>query len=156
MKNKSAKSHILSYCAGSALLALAAFSAGQAAAGVHAGEVLRTPAGDRIFIRYDSAGFPIWGYSPCGRPIYAYSPGGKPIFLISGIHSGCLVPAWNPRPHYRATPGPWTCAASTFRRRPAGMQDRFLLRGPATVPAAPGPAPSYIRPVSTGSGNVSP
>ena len=101
MKNKSAKSHILSYCAGSALLALAAFSAGQAAAGVHAGEVLRTPAGDRIFIRYDSAGFPIWGYSPCGRPIYAYSPGGKPIFLISGIHSGCLVPAWNPRPHYR-------------------------------------------------------
>lgn len=40
MKNKSAKSHILSYCAGSALLALAAFSAGQAAAGVHAGEVL--------------------------------------------------------------------------------------------------------------------
>lgn len=114
MKNKSAKSHILSYCAGSALATLASFSAGQAAADIHAGEAWHTPCGNRIFIRYDSAGFPIWGYSPCGRPIYAYSPGGKPIFLISGIYSGCLVPAWAPRPHYHGLSWPMDVRRAYF------------------------------------------
>lgn len=156
MKNKSAKSHILSYCAGSALLALAAFSAGQAAAGVHAGEVLRTPAGDRIFIRYDSAGFPIWGYSRADAPFTPILPEESPSSSSAAFTAGASSRHGIPARTTAATPGPWTCAASTFRRRPAGMQDRFLLRGPATVPAAPGPAPSYIRPVSTGSGNVSP
>lgn len=80
------------------------------------------------------------------------SPSSSSAAFTAGASSRHGIPARTTA----ATPGPWTCAASTFRRRPAGMQDRFLLRGPATVPAAPGPAPSYIRPVSTGSGNVSP
>ena len=141
MKNKSAKSHILSYCAGSALLALAGFSAGQAAAGVHAGEVLRTPAGDRIFIRYDSAGFPIWGYNPCGRPIYAYSPGGKPIFLISGIHSGCLVPAWNPRPHYRGHSWPVDVRREYFPPAPRRHARPLPPPGPRYRSRSPRPRP---------------
>lgn len=103
MKNTPIKNHLLSYCAASALFALMAFSAGEAHAGLHVSGGFPSPAGARVTIHYDSAGFPIWGYSPCGRPIYAYSPSGAPIYIIGGIYRGCHVPPWHPHPHDRGS-----------------------------------------------------
>lgn len=101
MKNNLVNNRLLSYCAGSAMFALLAFSASAAEAGIPWHREFRMPAGGQASFLYDSSGFPIRGYSACGRPIYAYSPAGMPIYAIRGIYHGCHVPAWNPRPHYR-------------------------------------------------------
>lgn len=131
MKNNPVKNHILSYCAGSALFALMAFSASVAEAGIHIHGEIRLPAGGRAPFLYDSAGFPIWGYAPCGRPIYAYSPGGVPIYAIRGIYRGCYVPTWNPRPHYH---GPFW---------PAGICRGHYAAPPRYGMPCPPPRPHY-------------
>lgn len=133
MKNNPIKNHILSYCAGSALFALLAFSSSFAEGGIHLHGEIRMPAAGQINLLYDSSGFPIWGYSPCGRPIYAYSPAGMPIYVIRGIYHGCYVPAWNPRPYYR---GPFW---------PAGVcRSRHAAHPPRPIPC-PSPRP-HCRP----------
>lgn len=131
MKNNPVKNHILSYCAGSTLFTLLAFSASMAEAGIHVHGKIRLPAGGQATFLYDSAGFPIWGYAPCGRPVYAYSPGGAPIYAIRGIYQGCYVPTWNPRPHYH---GPcW----------PAGICRGHHAAHPRYGMACPPPRPHY-------------
>ena len=75
--------------------------------GVIAATVITEPSDARVYIsggvsvRFDSGGYPIWGYCNSGRPIYAYDPYGVPIYITSGIYPGCFVPTWRPAAHYR-------------------------------------------------------
>ena len=149
MKNNPVKNHLLSYCAGSALFALLAFSASVAEAGIHLHGEIRMAPGGQVSLLYDSSGFPIWGYSACGRPIYAYSPAGMPIYVIRGIYRGCYVPAWNPRPHYH---GPFW-PAGVCRGRHAAHPRRGMPWPPPRPrwrpcrpkPACGGPPPHFHR-----------
>lgn len=50
--------------------------------------------------RYDSSGFPIYGYQN-NRPIYGYNPYGAPIFALALLTAACFVPSWSPAHSYR-------------------------------------------------------
>lgn len=43
--------------------------------------------------RYDSNGFPIFGYAD-GRPVYGYTKQGSLIYQMNHLYSGCYVPSW--------------------------------------------------------------
>lgn len=153
MKNNLVKNNLLSYCAGSALFALLAFSASVAEAGIHLhGEMRMAPEG-QVSLLYDSSGFPIWGYSACGRPIYAYSPAGMPIYVIRGIYRGCYVPAWNPRPHYHGTFWPvGVCRGRRSAHPQHGMA--YPSPRPHCLPTAPGPLTADFRPISAADNSI--
>lgn len=141
MKNKSAKSHILSYCAGSALLALAAFSAGQAAAGVHAGEVLaHSRRRQNIHPVPTPRAFPSGALQRADAPFTLFSRRKAPL-PHHGIHSGCLVPAWNPRPHYRGHSWPVDVRREYFPPAPRRHARPLPPPGPRYRSRSPRPRP---------------
>ena len=81
---------------GVSVLAPEAHASFTIAIGAHTG-------GGAITVRYDSCGFPIWGYTTAGFPIYAYSASGLPILTTAGIVRGCYVPPWAPAAYYRGS-----------------------------------------------------
>lgn len=50
--------------------------------------------------RYDSDGFPIYGYQN-NLPIYGYHPYGAPIFALALLTAACFVPSREPAHYYR-------------------------------------------------------
>ncbi len=62
--------------------------------------------------RYDSAGFPIYGYYN-NRPVYGYTSAGLPVFNFIELNRTCIVPNWKPAPHYH---GNWQYPPHIDRR----------------------------------------
>lgn len=62
--------------------------------------------------RYDSSGFPIYGFYN-NRPVYGYTSAGLPVFSFFELTRFCIVPDWKPAPHYR---GDWKYPAHIDRR----------------------------------------
>ncbi len=52
-----------------------------------------------ITASYDTAGFPIFGYS-YGRPVYGYTAAGAAVFSLAALTSLCFVPNWCPASWY--------------------------------------------------------
>ncbi len=125
------KSKIISLASLACICAFGSLCASNEAQGAFSISVGGSVGRGAVSFQYDSAGFPIWGYTPVGHPIYAYTPNGAPIVVMNGIYRGCYVPTWGPAPHYRGRYY-W----------PAGVYRQAYCPPPVCRPCPP-PPPCY-------------
>lgn len=95
--------------------------------------------------RYDSSGFPIYGYQD-NRPIYGYNSYGAPIFALALLTAACFVPSWGPAhyyhghyhyPHYVRHYHSIPSCAHSYRQKHYTQHNGYNHRPAATSPHRP-------------------